>query len=181
MSNCFIQALPWKTAAIVAIDLMGGFSKDGKIPWNHSEDFKWFQNHTKDNICVMGRTTYDDINSKLGDRAIQSVLPDRECYVVTSSPLPRQNATRLSSISSLTKYHDEDNAHKTVFFIGGERIYEECMPLVDEVYVTILNTVVDGCDKFFPTTYVAEHFKTLHAKQAKTFDALFVCLRRTVY
>jgi dienelactone hydrolase len=46
-----------KYAAIVAVDLMGGFSVGGKIPWYYPEDFKWFQQQTKGHICVMGRTT----------------------------------------------------------------------------------------------------------------------------
>lgn len=175
------RLLPWKSAVIVAVDLMGGFSKRGKIPWNYPEDFKWFQQHTKSNICVMGRTTYDSIDRKLGDMAANSVLPNRECYVVTSRPLPRMNATPIPSIESMAKYRDEENAHKTVFFIGGELIYKESVELVDEAYVTIINTIVEGADRFFPVEYVAEHFKTMNAANAQTFDAVFTLLRRTSY
>lgn len=175
------QFLPWKTAVVVAVDLMGGFSKAGKIPWHHPEDFKWFQQLTKNNICVMGRVTYDDINEKLGDMAATSVLPSRECYVVTSKPLPRMNATPIPSIVSLARYRDEENAHKTVFFIGGEQIYKESVEIVDEAYVTVINDVIEGCDRFFPVQYVADHFKTVGVTNAKTFDAMFTMLRRVSY
>lgn len=181
MSNSFGPVLPWKSAVIVALDLMGGFSKEGQIPWNYPEDFKWFQQITKHNICVMGRTTYDDIDSKLGDLAIDSVLPSRECYVVTSRPLTRMNAIPIPSIESLARHRTEDNAHKTVFFIGGERIYKDSVELVDEAYVTIINTVVEGADRFFPVEYVAEHFKTMNVANAQTFDGVFTILRRITY
>ena len=172
--------LPWKTAVIVAVDLMGGFSKDGKIPWQYGEDFMWFQANTKEHICVMGRVTYDDINAKMGDRGADEVLPGRECYVVTSSPLPRFNAIPITSLDSLYDHRTEYNALKTVFFIGGERIYKESVPVVDEAYVTIVNTIAD-CDRFFPVEYVAENFKTVSSTNADTFDGVFTVLRRTSY
>lgn len=175
-----ILRLPWKTAAIVAVDLMGGFSKDGQIPWHFSEDFMWFQSNTKDHICVMGRVTYDDINKKMGDRGADEVLPGRECYVVTSTPLPRMNAIPINSIWELAEHRTEYNAFKTVFFVGGERIYKESVEIIDEAYVTIVNTV-EECDRFFPVEYVAEHFKTVSSVNASTFDGVFTMLRRTSY
>lgn len=172
--------MPWKSAVIVAVDLLGGFSKDGQIPWNHLEDFKWFQTHTKGNMCVMGRTTYDDIDAKMGDRGDESVLPGRECYVVTSRPLKRVNAIAIPSILHLPKYRSDENAHKTLFFVGGERIYAESVPMVDEAYVTIMNVDAE-CDRFFPVEYVAEHFKQTTVLNASTFDGVFVILRRITY
>lgn len=172
--------LPWKSAVIVAVDLMGGFSKAGKIPWHYGEDFMWFQSITNEHICVMGRTTYDDIDKKMGDRGADEVLPGRECYVITSKPLERFNAIPISSIEALAEYRTEHNALKTVFFIGGERIYKESVLMVDEAYITVINTIVD-CDRFFPVEYVAEHFKTTSTVNATTFDGIFTSLRRTTY
>lgn len=172
--------LPWKSAVIVAVDLMGGFSKDGQIPWQYGEDFIWFQHNTSDNICVMGRVTYDDINAKMGDRGENEVLPGRESYVITSSPLPRMNAIPIKSIEDLVEQRTEYNAHKTVFFIGGERIYKESVSIVDEAFVTVVNTIAD-CDRFFPVEYVAEHFKTVTSTNASTFDGVFTTLRRVTY
>jgi dihydrofolate reductase len=146
-------------AAIVAVDERGGFSKDGKIPWHYPEDFKWFQNTTRGHICVMGRTTYNDINERLGDKAAESVLPNRRCYVITSSPLPRNNATAVASIGEVDKYltPDDVDAGRTVFFCGGERIYREGIAKCNTVYTTVVNKDVDA-DRFFPVNYVLKHF-----------------------
>lgn len=146
-------------ACIVAVDERGAFSKDGKIPWHYPEDFKWFQNHTKGHICVMGRTTYDDINARLGDKAADSVLPNRRCFVVTSSPLPRNNATAVASISDVDKHLTFDDADqgRIVFFIGGERIYKEGIAKCNTVYTTVVNKDVEG-DRQFPVNYVLKHF-----------------------
>jgi dihydrofolate reductase len=148
-----------KYAAIVAVDERGGFSKNGQIPWHYPEDFKWFQTQTKGHICVMGRTTYDDINKRLGEKAAESVLPGRRCFVVTSSPLPRENAIAVASISDVDKhltFEDADN-DRIVFFCGGERIYREGIAKCNTVYVTVVNKDVDA-DKFFPTSYLTKHF-----------------------
>lgn len=138
-------------ASIVAVDLYGGFSKEGQIPWHYNADFRWFQNKTKGHICVMGRTTYDDINKRLGDKAAESVLPARTCFVVTSRPLPRANATAIASMTELDFLLDKQEIpyNKTVFYCGGERIYQEAMSKVNTVYMTVVNKEI-GCDKFFP-------------------------------
>lgn len=145
-------------AAIVAIDERGGFSKDGNIPWHYPEDFKWFKKQTAEHICVMGRTTYNDINQRLGDKAAESILPDRRCFVVTSTPLPRANATAVASISDVDKHLTfEDHDNRVVFFIGGERIYREGIAKANKAYITVVNKDAE-CDKFFPVNYVLKHF-----------------------
>lgn len=151
---------------IVAVDLEGGFSKGGKIPWNEPDDLKWFKTTTVGHVCVMGRKTYEDINERMGDRGESQVLPGRQSFVVTSSPLPRNNATVISSLSDVDKYVtlDEINKGKKIFFIGGERIYREAIAKADTVYVTVVNAEVDA-DLFFPTKYLQTHFRLISAKK----------------
>ncbi len=155
-----INAVPRQQySVIVAVDEAGAFSKDGKIPWHYPEDFKWFQAQTKGHICVMGRTTYDDITNHLGDKAAESVLPGRRCFVVTSTPLAKNNATAVTSISEVDKYLTPEDAEqgKIVFFIGGERIYSEGITKANTAFVTIVNKNVEG-DRHFPTKYLMKHF-----------------------
>lgn len=140
-----------KYAAIVAVDLRGGFSKDGQIPWYYAADFKWFQNKTKGNVCVMGRTTYDDINKRLGEKAATAVLPGRKTFVVTSRPLERDNAVAIAGLEHLDFALDKHDIpyDQTVYFCGGERIYTEGMSKCNVLHVTVVNKEV-GADKFFP-------------------------------
>lgn len=147
-----------KYAAIVATDLAGAFSKEGQIPWHYPADFTWFKERTMGQICVMGRTTYNQINEKLGEKGAASVLPGRKCFVVTSSPLPRDNATVVNSIGEVDSHLTEDDAiNKTVFFIGGRQIYIEGIAKADTVYLTIINKVVDG-DLVFPMKTLLDQF-----------------------
>lgn len=166
-------------AAIVAVDTYGGFSKGGQIPWHHPEDFKFFKTTTTGQICVMGRATYDDINKLLGEKAATSVLPDRRCFVVTSRPLERNNATAVSSIGEVDLYLDRDNVpyDKTVFFIGGELIYREGIAKCDTVYMTVVNTDAD-CDKFFPRNSLLRDFNTQSVTPGVDPNLRFVTWKR---
>lgn len=145
---------------IAAVDLHGGFSKDGKIPWDEPHDFRWFKETTKDSICVMGRKTYDDINARMGERGEIEVLPGRKSFVVTSSPLPRENAAVISSINDVDKHVTLEDVEqgKKIFFIGGERIYREAIAKADTAYITVVNAEVEA-DLFFPTKYLQACFR----------------------
>lgn len=152
---------------IVAVDEMGAFSKDGKIPWNYPDDFKWFQAKTKGGICVMGRTTYDDIDEMLGEKAAVSVLPNRRCFVVTSTPLEKTNATAIASIGALDKILTPDDVNTSVFFCGGERIYSEGIAKSQTLMITVVNKDVGG-DRHFPVNYVLEHFNLAQVFKSET-------------
>lgn len=169
-----------KYAAIVAVDNRGGFSKDGQIPWHYPADFKWFQSKTKGHICVMGRTTYDDIDKRLGEKAAENVLPNRRSFVVTSRPLERSNATPVASIGAIDIILDRDNElyDKTIFFCGGWRIYNEGMAKVDRVYMTVINKEFD-CDINFPKKMLTTDFGVLQIEsQPDQPDLKFITFGR---
>lgn len=166
-------------AAIVAVDENGGFSKNGKIPWNYPDDFKWFQQRTKGHICVMGRTTYDDIADHLGDKVTESILPDRKCFVVTSRPLEKDNAIAVASISDVDKHLTEDDLTKTIFFCGGQQIHSEGIAKCQIAYITIINKDAE-CDRFFSTNYVEKFFTMDQVFKTETSpDLRFTVWRRT--
>jgi dihydrofolate reductase len=172
-------------AVIVALDNQGGFSKDNQLPWHFPRDLKWFKDRTDGQIVLMGRTTYENINARLGTKAAtvevehtgqgnehtesadsteqlvatnaESVLPRRRCFVLTSTVEELPNAHVVKTIAEVEhRLTDEDN-DKTIFLIGGERVFWEGIALADTVYVTVVNGDYN-CDKFFPTEYLMEHF-----------------------
>jgi dihydrofolate reductase len=155
----------YKYAVIAAVDLDRGFSKAGEIPWHYPADLKWFKQITSGHICVMGKTTYEDINKRLGEKAKDSVLPDRKCFVV-SSILKQEdivNATVIQNIYNVVNLLTDDDVDKTIFFIGGKRVFQEGISLADTVYLTAVNETF-GCDKFFPVEYIDKYFTldTMH-------------------
>ena len=161
---------------IAAVDEEFGFGKDGKIPWDFPEDFRWFQSQTKGNICVMGRTTYDEINEKLGDAGKDSVLPERKCFVVSSTLNQADvlNATVIRDIYEVDKHLDDDDITKTVFYIGGLQIFSQALSRANRVLITAINNDY-SCDRFFPTDSLNKLFKVNRVfKSEHTNDLRFV-------
>jgi dihydrofolate reductase len=149
----------WKYAVIAAVDLDRGFSKDGAIPWDYPDDLNWFKQCTDGHVCVMGKATYIDINMRLGVKAKDSVLPNRKCFVVSSTLKQEDvlNATVIPYCYDAINFLGTDDVAKTIFFIGGERIFIEGIALATTVYLTTINNTF-GCDKFFPVDFVDKHF-----------------------
>lgn len=145
-------------AIIVAVDELGGFSKEGKIPWHYPTDFKWFKQQTTGHICVMGRATYEDINERMGEKGAGSVLPDRKCFVVSSQDQQYTNATPIKNVTDVEQHLTEEDVDKTIFLIGGERVFREGLALADVVYLTAINQDYH-CDKFFHIQFLETHFR----------------------
>lgn len=164
-------------AIIAAVDKDGGFSKDGKIPWYYSEDFHYFKAVTQGGICVMGRNTYNDINTRLGKAAEKSVLPNRTCLVLSSSMDPVENATVVRTYGELFAKIDEHLTDKPkqfvgpVFFIGGGGIFNRAIKLVDKVVLTVINESFE-CDAMFPTEYLVNNFKEISVRKGRESDKL---------
>lgn len=147
-----------KKYVIAAVDLDGGYAKEGEIPWYYPEDFKWFKQQTDGNICVMGKNTYLDITKRLGDKSKDSVLPNRTCYVVSSTLTDITNATVIPSLGALDTLLDPEDLRK-VFVIGGGQLFEEAIQTADIALITVINDT-HQCDAFFPvdnllTNYVS--------------------------
>ncbi len=149
---------------IVAVDQMGGFAKDGIIPWHYPEDFAWFKRHTAGQACVMGSKTYEYINEKLGDKAKESVLPGRQCFVVSRTLAELPNATVVRNIRDAA---NQLPLGKPLFVLGGSSIYNAGVSLADRVYMTVINKNYD-CTRFFPVDYVSKHFNTVDVEQIDT-------------
>ncbi len=164
-SKMFKEKIP-ALSMIVAVDVEGGFGKDGKIPWFFPEDLKHFQTTTKGGVCIMGRKTYSDmfemIQSKRKDPEKQiddPILKDRESYVVTSNPdFEAHGATAVkgirAAIQSLAK-----NDNREIFVIGGQQMYTEALAFTKTIYMTIVKGDAYDCDRFFPVNVLNKNFE----------------------
>lgn len=123
--------------AIAAMSLNRVIGKDNDIPWRIPEDWKWVKQKTSGHIIVMGRRTFES----LGKRP----LPNRE-NIVVSRTLPETQGFRV--IRALSELNDF-NTDKEIWIFGGAEIYRSALPKVDELFLTVVNCVVNG-DVFFP-------------------------------
>ena len=127
-----------KISLIAAFAEEGVIGKDGKIPWTLKEDLKHFRNKTEGCSVVMGRKTYESIGRP---------LPNRLNIVMTKNPKKlegvKEVSNRKEALEIASSYSDE------VFIIGGEKVYEEFLPIATKMYLTKIDIKVKG-DAFFP-------------------------------
>lgn len=124
-----------KLNLIVARAQNGIIGKDGYIPWFLPSDFKLFQQVTSGHAVVMGRKTHDSLPRKLANRF----------NIVISSTMTIDEANKADAIvGSLTeaKQLAQDLGYGVLWVIGGERLYNEVVPLVDEMYITEVLTTI---------------------------------------
>lgn len=147
-------------AVIAAVDNKGGFAKGGKIPWRFTEDFQWFKQQTDGHACIMGRTTYEDMVEMRGEKAKDTVLPNRTSFVLSSS----MGADSITNAKVIRNAWDADNLlqsdeelTKTIFFIGGEQVFHLGLSYADVIYLTVIDDDYE-CDQFFNTKYVETYF-----------------------
>lgn len=125
----------------------------GQIPWDLPEDLHRFRDLTTGHAIVMGRKTYESIGRP---------LPGRLNIVVSrTAHFEGENLITVDSVEEAIKAAGD----RDVFFSGGARIYEECLPLVDRMYITEVDAAFDG-DAFFPEYDVSQFDKIVE----KEFD-----------
>lgn len=131
---------------IVAIAKNFAIGKDGKLPWHHSADLKFFRETTTGHAVVMGANTW---------RSLRGPLPNRLNIVLsgTSSVTPPPEVMRLSSkeeILDLAQYLNRD-----VFIIGGAKVYAEFADVIEKWIVTYVPDEAADADTFMPRDFLA--------------------------
>jgi dihydrofolate reductase len=131
------QVKPFK--AIAAMSLNRVIGAGNRIPWHLPEDFKWFKKMTTGQVIVMGRKTFESIGKP---------LPNRTTIVLTRSPEPIRGVRMLSDLSQLDAA-DPALGGREIYICGGAQVYKQALPLCSDLYLTLVQRVVEG-DILFP-------------------------------
>lgn len=116
------------------IKLIAAISDDGfigtdnnELPWFLPEDLKHFKSTTMGEILVMGRKTFESLNSV--------PLGGRETAVITRGYKKKKAEKGLKFFptleSCLNFYKD-----RTIWIAGGGMLYETALPYVEEMLIT---------------------------------------------
>lgn len=181
---------------IVAVDEVGGFGKNGKIPWNISEDLKHFQDVTKGSICIMGKATYqdmlgyakkrwktnEDFNKRLENKGPpegeedkrkpnnKEILPGRQSIVLSRGELEPIGAIHKPGLRQAVEEFQNDP--REVFVIGGEKLFIEALSWCNKIYMTIVPGTYD-CDRHFPLQVLQRHY-TITAGEKTDSGLIFI-------
>ena len=110
-----------------------------RIPWHLPEDFKWFKKMTTGQVIVMGRRTFESIGKP---------LPNRATIVLTRSLEAIPGVRTVSDLSQIDRA-DPALAGREIFICGGAQLYQQALPLCSDLYLTLVQRVVEG-DTLFP-------------------------------
>jgi dihydrofolate reductase len=123
---------------IVAMDENYVIAKNGRIPWKISQDLKRFRELTSCHAIIMGRVTLEfDLKNK--------PLPNRLNVVLSrqydASTYPDTSLVIVDTVGKALQVCN-DKGYNEVYIIGGGSIYEQTLPLVDEIRLTQVHTEV---------------------------------------
>lgn len=142
------------------INLIAAISKNRQIgihnqmPWHIPEDLKYFKEITTGYPVIMGRKTFESIGHPLPNRR-NIVLTKNTTYTHEHVEVIHSFEEALKLCHTLPKS----------FIIGGGEIYKAFLPHADHLYLTLVDTIVEG-DTSFPS--YEHHFKCVQAIPAQS-------------
>jgi dihydrofolate reductase len=136
-----------KVVIVSAIGKNRELGCQNKLLWHLPEDLKRFRNLTRGHPVVMGRKTFESILSIRG-----KPLPERANIVITRSPekLPTfENVFPVASLEEGLELAKKQPGGEEIHIGGGAQIYEQALPLVDTLHLTLVDDA-PAADTFFP-------------------------------
>ncbi len=123
---------------IVAYSKNRVIGKDGQIPWRIKGEQKRFRELTTGNVVIMGRRSYEEIGKPLPNR-----------YTIVVSNTKKFEAENCTTVGSLQEAIEIADKSKNIYISGGAGLYKEAIDMVDKMFITEIDAVVEG-DTYFP-------------------------------
>ena len=123
---------------IVAMTKNRVIGKDNQMPWHLPADLAWFRQNTTGKPVIMGRKTFESIGRP---------LPKRTNIVLSRQPFEHDGVIWKDSLESAV---DFVRGSEEIMLIGGGQLFNEYLSQADRLYLTEIQTELDG-DTFFPS------------------------------
>ncbi|MDB5225601.1 MAG: dhfrIII [Candidatus Adlerbacteria bacterium] len=125
---------------------------NGTMPWKVLSDLKRFKKITTPGAVVMGPKTFSSIGRP---------LPGRFNIVITTNRkwehpgvFTAHSAREALELAAVHGQHE-------LYAIGGTSVYETFIPLAEQMFITLIQTDVEG-DTHFPHYYDSDWYGTRH-------------------
>ena len=138
---------------IVAVSENNAIGIHNQLPWHLPEDLKFFKRTTMGKPVLMGRKTFDSLGRALPGR-LNIVLSGNKDLALPEGVLLYDNIN--DALERLQQETTEEG-----FVIGGGKVFELAMPLIDRMYITRVHTTIPEADAFLPDIDHT-HWKRLH-------------------
>ncbi len=137
---------------IVAFDNNYLIGKDYELPWDYPEDVKYFHEKTLNSTVIMGYRTMECLKKPLKDRI--NIVINRNVHGM----ICEKGFFHVNSLKKAIEYNNE-YFHKTIFIIGGTKIYEEALLKfnLNLLFITKINKNFEG-NIYFPKMALLENY-----------------------
>jgi len=137
---------PKQLSIIVAMSENHCIGKEGHLPWNLPDEWVHFEKITDGKPFLMGRKSYESPDG-LYSSYRNVVVSTRDS--LTLDHQPAEQAHSLGEALSVLANEAE------VLVLGGVSLFEEMLPKVDKLYISIIHAHIEG-DVFFPKVDFSE-------------------------
>jgi dihydrofolate reductase len=130
----------------------------GRLPFDIPEDKQWFHDQTANQTVVLGRICFETWPRVLNDGRQPVVISSQPDHIqkVGSQKVEPDLRSGLSDARLPVVAPDVSSALAAaqklpgrIMVCGGQRIYEETLPLADRILLTLVHTQLEG-DTWFP-------------------------------
>ncbi|AKU62314.1 dihydrofolate reductase [Aggregatibacter aphrophilus] len=152
---------------IVAMTQNRVIGKDNHMPWHLPADLAWFRQNTTGKPVIMGRKTFESIGRP---------LPKRTNIVLSRQPFEYDGVIWKDSLESAVDFVCDS---EEIMLIGGGQLFNEYLSQADRLYLTEIQTELDG-DTFFPSInwdeWLIEFEQYRPADEQNPYDCRFLIL-----
>lgn len=141
---------------------------ENDLPWHIPADLQRFRTVTMGKPVIMGRKTFQSIEARL-----KKPLPGRPNIVVSANGFSYPGVDVFSDLETAISEARFEHPGAELMIIGGASIYEQALPLVSRMYLTIVDQDARG-DAYFPAydekDWVESAVETFEGYSFKTLD-----------
>jgi dihydrofolate reductase len=155
---------PGLISIIAALGKARAIGSGNELLWQIPDDMKRFKELTMGHPVIMGRKTWDSLPEKFRP------LPGRTNIVVTrQASYDAPGAIVADSLQDALAAAASASGGEEIFIIGGAQLYAETLPVVNKLYLTLIEDEKEG-DAYFPD--YEQEFTKIVSDEAREWDGL---------
>ena len=135
---------------VVARDKNSVIGKDGDLPWRLRSDLQRFKAVTIGKPCIMGRKTWESLPLRPLPGRLNIVLTRDEGYAEAGKTKGALVVTSLDEAVEIAREQAMEDGVDEICVIGGEALFAAALPRAKRLYITEVETEVEGGDTWFP-------------------------------
>ncbi len=127
---------------VVAASTNNAIGKNNKLLWHLPNDLAFFKNTTWGMPVLMGRKTFESINSK--------PLKGRHNMILTHDK--NFSAENVKVIHTIDEGVQDalQNDYRELMILGGATVYKQTIELAQKIYLTRVHAIFEDADAFIP-------------------------------